>query len=257
MPKFAANLTMMFNEVAFLDRFAAAAKAGFTAVEFLFPYDHPPEVVAARLKENGLTQALFNLPPGNWQAGERGLASLSGRQGEFRASVDIALTYARSTDVRRLHVMAGLASRKDPVAVEAYRDALAFACDRAGQDGIDIVIEPINPRDMPGYFLDDFDFAADLIDALNKPNLKLQFDIYHRQIIHGDVLTGLQQLMPIIGHVQIASVPLRNEPGTGELDDLLVLRELDLLGYTGFVGCEYRPAGDTVAGLSWLDAFQK
>ncbi|NLS04039.1 TIM barrel protein [Rhizobium sp. P32RR-XVIII] len=257
MPKFAANLTMMFNEVAFLDRFAAAAKAGFTAVEFLFPYDHPPEVVAALLKENGLTPALFNLPPGNWQAGERGLASLSGRQGEFRASVDIALTYARSTGVRRLHVMAGRASRKDPAAVEAYRDAVAFACDRAGQDGIDIVIEPINPRDMPGYFLDDFDFAADLIDALNKPNLKLQFDIYHRQIIHGDVLTGLRQFMPIIGHVQIASVPPRNEPGTGELDDLRVLRELDLLGYTGFVGCEYRPAGDTVAGLGWLDAFQK
>jgi hydroxypyruvate isomerase len=257
MPKFAANLTMMFNEVAFLDRFAAAAKAGFTAVEFLFPYEHPPEVVGARLKENELTQALFNLPPGNWQAGERGLASLHDRQDEFRASVDIALTYARSTGARRLHLMGGLASRKDPAAVETYRDALTFACDRAGQEGIDIVIEPINPRDMPGYFLDDFDFAADLIDALNKPNLKLQFDIYHRQIIHGDVLTGLRKLMPIIGHVQVASVPLRNEPGTGELDDFRVLRELDRLGYTGFVGCEYRPAGDTVSGLGWLDAFQK
>ena len=256
MPQFAANLTMMFNEVAFLDRFAAAAKAGFTAVEFLFPYDHPPEVVGAQLKENGLTPALFNMPPGNWQAGERGLASLNGRQDEFRASVDTALRYARSTGVRRLHVMGGLASRKDPAAVETYRNALAFACDRAGQDGIDIVIEPINPRDMPGYFLSDFDFAADIVSALDKPNLKLQFDIYHRQIIHGDVLTGLRRLMPIIGHVQIASVPLRNEPGTGELDDFRILKELDVLGYQGFVGCEYRPAADTVAGLGWLTSFR-
>jgi hydroxypyruvate isomerase len=256
MPKFAANLTMMFNEVAFLDRFAAAAKAGFTAVEFLFPYDHPPEVIAAQLEENGLTPALFNLPPGNWQAGERGLASLSGRQSEFRASVDTALIYARSTGARRLHVMAGLASRKDAAAVKAYRDAVAFACDQAGQHGIDIVIEPINSRDMPGYFLDNFDVAADLIDALKRPNLKLQFDIYHRQIIHGDVLTGLRRLMPIIGHVQIASVPLRNEPGTGELDDFRVLRELDILGYKGFVGCEYRPAGETIDGLGWLDAVE-
>ncbi|WP_087000448.1 2-oxo-tetronate isomerase [Rhizobium sullae] len=256
MPQFAANLTMMFNEVAFLERFAAAAMVGFTAVEFLFPYDHAPEVIGERLRENGLTPALFNMPPGNWQAGERGLAALDGRQNEFRASVDVALRYARSTGVRRLHVMSGLGSRKDAAAVAIYRNSLTYACDRAGEDGIDIVIEPINPRDMPGYFLNDFDFAADTISALDKPNLKLQFDIYHRQIIHGDVLTALRRLMPIIGHVQIASVPLRNEPATGELDDFRLLRELDILGYKGFVGCEYRPAGNTVAGLGWIDAFR-
>jgi 2-dehydrotetronate isomerase len=257
MPQFAANLTMMFNEVAFLERFAAAAMVGFSAVEFLFPYDHPPEVIGERLRENGLTVALFNLPPGNWQAGERGLAALDGRQSDFRTSVDTALRYARSAGARTLHVMSGLASRRDPAAIAIYRDSLAFACDRAGECGIDIVIEPINPRDMPGYFLNNFDFATDIISALKRPNLKLQFDIYHRQIIHGDVLTGLRRLMPLIGHVQIASVPLRNEPATGELDDFRLLTELDVLGYKGFVGCEYRPAGKTVAGLSWLDAFAR
>jgi 2-dehydrotetronate isomerase len=256
MPTFAANLTMMFNEVDFLQRFSAAAEAGFKAVEFLFPYEHVPEIVGEHLRHNGLTQALFNLPPGNWQAGERGLAALDGRQAEFRASVDTALRYARATGVRRLHVMAGIAPRTDGRALQVYKDSIAHACDQVAGDEIDIVLEPINPRDMPGYFLNDFNFAADIISALDRPNLKLQFDIYHRQIIHGDVLTGLRQMMPVIGHVQIASVPLRNEPGTGELDDVRVLNELDTLGYQGFVGCEYRPAGSTVAGLGWLESFE-
>ena len=255
MPRFAANLTMMFNETGFLDRFAAAAAVGFKAVEFLFPYEFEPEVIQARLEAAGLTQALFNLPPGNWAAGERGLAALSGREAEFRQSVDTALRYAAATGVGRLHVMSGLADRSDAGARNTYRSSLAFACDKALEAGLDVLIEPINPRDMPGYFLNDFNFAADLIADLGRPNLKLQFDIYHRQIIHGDVIRGLQELMPIIGHVQIASVPSRHEPGTGELDDVRVLRELDALGYTGYVGCEYRPAGETVAGLGWLKAF--
>lgn len=257
MPRFAANLTMMFNELPFLDRFAAAAAAGFSAVEFLFPYDHPPEVISERLQANGLTLALFNLPPGDWQAGDRGLASLPARRGEFETSIETALSYARSTGAKRLHMMSGIAARTDPEAVAAYRDCLSLACDRAGENDIDIVIEPINPRDMPGYFLNDFNFAAEIIGTLNKPNLRLQFDIYHRQIIHGDMIMGLRQLMPLIGHVQIAAVPLRHEPGTGELDDFHVLRELDTLGYEGFVGCEYRPAGDTKSGLGWLDAFRE
>jgi hydroxypyruvate isomerase len=257
MPRFAANLTMMFNEVPFLDRFAAAAAAGFSAVEFLFPYDHPPEVITERLQANGLTLALFNLPPGDWQAGERGLASFPERRDEFKASIETALSYARSAGAKRLHMMSGIASRTDPAAIAAYRDSLSMACDRAGEHQIDIVIEPINPRDMPGYFLNDFNFAADIIGALNRPNLRLQFDIYHRQIIHGDMMTGLRQLMPIIGHVQIAAVPLRHEPGTGELDDFRVLRELDRFGYDDFVGCEYRPAGDTKSGLRWLSEFRE
>ena len=254
MPRFAANLTMMFNETDFLDRFAAAAAAGFKAVEFLFPYEFEPEVIRAQLEAAGLTQALFNLPPGDWAAGERGLAALAGREAEFRQSVDTALRYASATGVGRLHVMSGLADRSDARARNTYLSSLALACDRAAEAGLDVLIEPINPRDMPGYFLNDFNFAADLIADLGRPNLKLQFDIYHRQIMHGDVIRGLRELMPIIGHVQIASVPLRHEPGTGELDDVRVLRELDALGYTGYVGCEYRPAGETVAGLGWLKA---
>lgn len=255
MPRFAANLTMMFNEVEFLDRFSAAAKAGFSAVEYLFPYAFDASQIAESLHENGLTQALFNLPPGDWQAGERGLAALPDRQADFRASVRTALEYASATGVRRVHVMSGLADRADRAAEATYRGSLAYLCDLAGAAGLDVMIEPINSRDMPGYFLNDFNYAADLIADLGLPNLKLQFDIYHRQIIHGDVLTGLRLMMPIIGHVQVAAVPLRHEPGTGELNDHRILTTLDALGYTGFVGCEYRPAGDTVAGLGWLKGF--
>ncbi|WP_136645256.1 2-oxo-tetronate isomerase [Tabrizicola sp. YIM 78059] len=256
MPRFAANLTMMFNEHPFIERFAAAARVGFDAVEYLFPYDFDPYDIAGALQGNGLTQALFNLPPGNWADGDRGLAALADRKDEFRASVKIALTYARATGVKRLHAMSGLADRTDAAARAAYRDALVHLCEAAGAEGVDVMIEPINPRDMPGYFLNDFNMAADLIADLGLPNLRLQFDIYHRQIIHGDVLTGLCQLMPIIGHVQIAAVPLRHEPGTGELADAVILSELDRLGYAGFVGCEYRPAGDTVAGLGWMTALR-
>ncbi len=257
MPRFAANLTMMFGEHPFMDRFAAAARAGFDAVEYLFPYDFDPAAIAGALQDNGLTQALFNLPPGDWAGGDRGLAALADRREEFRASVRTALAYARATGVKRVHAMSGLADRTDGRAMAAYRDALAHLCDRAGAEGLEVMIEPINPRDMPGYFLNDFNMAADLIADLGLPNLRLQFDIYHRQIIHGDVLTGLRQLMPVIGHVQIAAVPLRHEPGTGELADAVILAELDRLGYAGFVGCEYRPAGDTVAGLGWMAAFRQ
>lgn len=253
MPRFAANLTMMFNEVGFMDRFSAAAKAGFDAVEYLFPYAFDAGQIAAALQRDGLTQALFNLPPGDWDGGERGLAALPDRQQDFRESVKIALSYAAVTGVGRVHMMSGLADRADRAAQKAYYESLEFLCDAAGVSGLDVLIEPINSRDMPGYFLNDFNYAADLIASIDLPNLKLQFDIYHRQIIHGDVLMGLRQMMPIIGHVQIAAVPLRNEPGTGELDDFRILREMDALGYAGFVGCEYRPAGDTVTGLNWLN----
>lgn len=252
MPHFAANLTMMFNEWDFLDRFKAAADAGFNAVEFLFPYDFSPELISKRLQQNNLKQALFNLPPGNWAAGERGIAALPDRADELRASVATALNYAAALNAPTLHVMSGIATRADDRAVAAYRDAIAFACEAAAPHNITIVIEPINARDMPGYFLNDFNFAAGLIIELNLPNLKLQYDIYHRQIIHGDVMKSLEKLMPIIGHIQIAAVPLRHEPLTGELDDARIFRHLDALGYDKFVGCEYRPAHGTVAGLKWM-----
>lgn len=253
MPKFAANLSMMFNEWDFLDRFAAAADTGFSAVEFLFPYAHAPDEVARRLQASGLTQALFNLPPGDWDKGERGMASVPGREAEFRASVETALPYAKATGVKRLHVMSGHGDRHDPRAVEAYKTALRHACAATAPLGIDVLIEPINGRDMPGYFLNDFEFAAELIASLGLPNLKLQYDIYHRQILHGDVMRSLEALLPVIGHVQTASVPGRHEPGSGELDDFAVFRHLDRIGYRGFVGCEYRPAAGTAPGLSWME----
>ncbi|MDR3374088.1 MAG: TIM barrel protein, partial [Ancalomicrobiaceae bacterium] len=187
MPHFAANLTMMFNEVPFLDRFARAAAAGFTAVEFLFPYEYPVEVIAERLARHTLAQALFNLPPGNWAAGERGLACRPDRRAEVLAGVERALPYAKASGVHRLHLMSGIGDRRDATQLVAYRDAVKAVAERLGEVGLDLVLEPINGRDMPGYFLNDFGFAADLIADLALPNLKLQFDIYHRQIMHGDV----------------------------------------------------------------------
>ena len=254
MPRFAANLSMMFTEHPFLDRFQAAADAGFEAVEYLFPYEFPADEVAGRLQKASLKQALFNMPPGNWNEGERGLAALLGRREEFQVSVATAIRYAQAIGSPLLHMMAGLTDPKDDTAGRVYRDALAYAADLTGEAGIGLVIEPINGRDVPGYFLNDFDTALDIVKSVDRPNVGLQFDIYHRQILHGDVVTGLRAMMPYIAHVQTASVPLRNEPGTGELNDALIFRELDALGYDGFVGCEYRPRARTEDGLGWMSA---
>jgi hydroxypyruvate isomerase len=250
MPRFAANLSWLFQEWSFLDRFAAAADAGFGAVEFLFPYDHDPDEIGRLLARHHLQQVLFNLPPGDFAGGERGIAALPQRRDEFRASVATALAYARATGVPRLHLMSGVAAGEGGMA--AYRDALRFACAAAATDGIDIVIEPINGRDIPGYLMNSFDLAAQLIGELSLPNLKLQFDIYHRQVIHGDVTRGLEALMPIIGHIQISSAPLRQEPCSGELDDRRILKTIEALNYQGHIGCEYRPANGTLAGLGWM-----
>ena len=251
MVKLAANLTMMFTEHDFLDRFAAAAKAGFSAVEFLFPYAYEPEQIAEQLERHGLELALFNLPPGDWDAGDRGMAALPARRAEFEQSVTTALRYAAILRPHRLHMMSGLADRANADAVAAYRSSLVHACQAAAAQGLSLVIEPINGRDMPGYFLNDFNWAAQTIAELDQPNLALQYDIYHRQIIHGDVIRSIDALLPIIGHIQLAAVPDRHEPGSGELDDARILGHLDTVGYEGFVGLEYRPAGDTLAGLVW------
>jgi hydroxypyruvate isomerase len=252
MPRFAANLSMMFNEVPFLDRFEAAAKAGFTAVEFLFPYEHPAKEVGARLHGNGLTQALFNLPPGDWAAGEKGFAALPDRFADLQASLRTALPYVEATGVKRLHLMAGIADRNDPMAMAAFRKSLKWAAEFLAPHGLDVVIEPINSRNVPGYFLNDFPFAQSVIRELKIPNLKLQFDIYHCQIIHGDVTMRLREAMPMIGHIQIASIPSRNEPDGEELNYPFLFGELDRLGYAGFVGCEYNPRGKTTDGLAWF-----
>jgi hydroxypyruvate isomerase len=256
MPRFAANLTWLFTEHDFPDRFDAAAQCGFDAVEVLFPYDHSAEAIAERLQRNRLTMALINVPPGNPAAGERGLAALAGRVSEFRDSITRAAHYAEATGAQRVHVMAGVAATDDQRAAATYRDNIAFAADYLGRRGIKAMIEPINRRDVPGYFLQDFDVAVRLIGELARPNLQLQFDIYHRQILHGDVTTALRRLMPLTGHIQIASVPGRNEPDGEELNYPFLFDELDRLGYDGFVGCEYRPRGGTRAGLGWFAPYR-
>ncbi|CAN7420027.1 hydroxypyruvate isomerase family protein [Pseudoduganella sp. LjRoot289] len=256
MPQFAANLTMMFNEVPFPERFAAAARAGFSAVEFLFPYDYPPQQVAGWLRENGLAVVLFNLPPGDWAVGERGLASLPGREAEFRAGVERGLAYALELGVPRVHMMAGLPpAGADPQQLHAiYLDNLRHAAGVFAEHGIDVLIEPINGRDMPGYFLQSQAQAHALREASGAPNVKVQMDFYHAQIVEGDLASTFKKYAGAIGHVQIASVPERHEPDDGEVNYPYLFRLLDELGYTGWVGCEYRPRGRTEDGLGWLAA---
>ncbi|MDR5739073.1 MULTISPECIES: 2-oxo-tetronate isomerase [unclassified Caballeronia] len=261
MPRFAANLTMMYPEHAFLDRFAAAAKDGFEAVEFLFPYDFPAAEIKTRLSDNGLAQALFNAPPGDWAAGERGIASLPGREDEFRASVDRALEYTAVLGNPKLHVMAGLIgpqqSRDEHRAV--YLKNLDYAAKAARGAGIGIVIEPINTRDIPGFFLNRQDEAQAICDEIGAPNLQVQFDIYHCQIVEGDVAVKLKRDMKRpnagIGHIQIAGVPDRNEPDIGEINYPYLFDLIDSLGYDGWIGCEYRPKAGTSDGLGWLKSY--
>ena len=254
MPRFAANLTMMYNEHAFLDRFAACARDGFRAVEYLFPYEHPAAEIRARLDGNGLVQALFNAPPGDWAAGERGLASLPGREDEFRRSVETALDYARTIGNDKLHVMAGLVDMDGDRARhhETYLRNLAWAAEAAHGDGIQILIEPINQRDMPGYFLSRQDDGQAICREVGAPNLRVQFDCYHCQIVEGDLAMKLKRDIAGIGHIQIAGVPERHEPDLGELNYPYLFALIDALGYEGWIGCEYRPKAATSDGLGWL-----
>ena len=256
MPRFAANLSMMFNEWAFLDRFKAAGDAGFEAVEFLFPYEHAPEKVGLALVGAEVEQALFNLPPGDWDKGERGVAALPGRESELREGIETALAYVHETGVKRLHMMAGHADPQDPAAQAAYRSSIAYAADRLGEFGIDLLLEPINGKDMPGYFLCDFEQAASYVREAGRPNVKLQFDMYHCQLIHGDVPARLKQLYPLIGHVQIARAAGRHEPDASGPDYPALFDALDAMGYRGFVGCEYRPEAGTLEGLGWFSPYK-
>jgi hydroxypyruvate isomerase len=257
MPRLAANLSMMFNEVPFLERFTAARKAGFEGVEFLFPYEYPAAELRSRMVGEGLTQVLFNMPPGDWANGERGLAALPGRQSEFKEGVKRALDYAATLECRRVHCMAGIvpAGVSQVTAAAVYAANLSWAAEQARPEGVKLMLEPINHRDMPGYFLNTEAQGAAFVEAIGKDRLGLQFDLYHVQITEGDITKRMEQFMPVIDHMQIADVPARNEPGTGEIGWEFVFRRIDELGYMGWVGCEYRPAGDTVAGLSWRQKF--
>jgi hydroxypyruvate isomerase len=257
-PRFAANLTLMFNEVPFLERFEAAGRAGFQAVEFLFPYDHPPEAVAGRLTAAGVKSALFNLPPGDWAKGERGIAALPGREAEFRASVQVALRYARALGTPTLHAMCGLLPEGADRAAHraAYVANLRHAAAALAAEGRTLVIEPINGRDMPGYFLQRQDDAHAIREEVGAPNLLVQMDLYHAQIVEGDLSVKLRRWAKHVGHVQIASVPDRHEPDHGEIHWPHLFALLDEVGYTGWIGCEYRPAAGTVEGLRWFDRYR-
>ena len=259
MPRFAANLSLMYTEHAFLDRFAAAAADGFRAVEYLFPYEHDAAALQRQLAAHGLEQVLFNAPPGDFAGGERGIASLPGRETEFRDGIARALDYAAALGCPRVHVMAGLVPADTRDAERASRRArylghLAHAAERAAPAGVDILIEPINPRDIPGYLLNRQDDAHAIVRQIGAPNLKVQMDLYHCQIVEGDVAMKLRRHLPTgrVGHIQIAGVPERHEPDRGELHHPYLFDVLDELGYDGWVGCEYRPKAGTSAGLGWL-----
>ncbi len=258
MPNFAANLTMMFNEVDFLDRFAAAEEAGFKGVEYLFPYPYEAEQLAGRLSRHGLAQVLHNLPAGDWAAGERGIAILPERVAEFRAGVDTAIGYATALGCPQLNCLAGVA----PEAAgqlrlhQTFVDNLKFAADRLGAAGIKLLIEPINTRDIPGFFLNKTAQAAAILDEVGSDNLYLQYDIYHMQIMEGDLAPTIESNLGRIAHIQLADTPGRHEPGTGEINYPFLFDTLDRIGYSGWIGCEYKPAAATVDGLCWFAPYR-
>jgi 2-dehydrotetronate isomerase len=253
MPRLAANLSWLFTELPFLDRFAAAAEAGFRAVEFLQPYEFPPAEIAARLERHGLEHVLFNLPAGDTSKGERGLAAVPGREAEFMRNVGRALDYAKATGCKRIHALAGNAVGGKAEAV--YIANLRAAADFLVPHGVSLLIEPLNIRDAPGYFLSTTGAALRVLDRVGRANVSLQLDLYHCQIMEGDLARHIRDLAGRFAHVQIAGVPERHEPDTGEVNYPYVLDLLDETGYSGWVGCEYRPKAGTLAGLGWARAW--
>lgn len=258
MPKFAANLTMLYTDRNFLDRFAAAAKDGFTGVEYLFPYAYETEALVERLERYRLVQVLHNLPAGDWEAGERGIAGLPDRVGEFQDGVAKAIDYATALQCRQVNCLVGKTpAGVAPDAVErTLVDNLSFAAAKLKDAGIRLLVEPINTRDIPGFHLTTTAQAERLLEAVGSDNLFIQHDVYHMQIMEGDLVPTIERLLPRIAHVQVADNPGRNEPGTGEINYPFVFAALDRIGYQGWVGCEYKPAGDTSRGLSWLQPYQ-
>jgi hydroxypyruvate isomerase len=260
MPRFAANLTFLFTEVPFLDRFAAAARAGFKAVEYMSPYEHPADEIAARLAENGLEQVLFNLPPGDWAGGERGIAVLPDRTEEFRAGVARALGYARTLNCPQVNCLVGIVpAGLDPArAEETLVSNLAYAAGALGAAGIRLLIEPINDVvDIPGFFLTRTRQALAIIDRVGSDNLRVQYDVYHMQVMEGDLARTIAANLKRIGHIQVADNPGRHEPGTGEINYPFLFDHIDRLGYDGWIGCEYRPVETTAAGLGWMPGTTK
>jgi hydroxypyruvate isomerase len=258
MPRFAANLTMLYNELDFLDRFEAAAQDGFEGVEYLFPYAWPKEELAQRLERFGLTQALHNLPAGDWAKGERGIACHPDRVDEFRAGVAKGIDYATTLHCRQLNCLAGIAPKDVPPAEvrRTFVENLRFAAGELAKAGIRLLAEPVNTRDIPGFYLNKSAQAMEIIEEVGSDNLWLQYDFYHTQIMEGDLTTTFRHLKDRIAHVQIADNPGRHEPGTGEIDYGFIFAMLDREGYAGWVGCEYKPAAATSAGLAWFAPYR-
>jgi 2-dehydrotetronate isomerase len=256
MPKFAANLSMMFTEVPFLDRFACAADAGFKAVEFMFPYEYAPEVVRNHARAAGVEIAMFNMPAGDWSKGDRGIGCIPGREEEFRKGVEKAIAYATYLGTPRLHAMAGIPPQgADPAACrKTLIGNLKYAAEKLVKLDIMLLLEAINTRDMPGFFVSMQKDSCSICEAVGAPNMKMQMDLYHMQVMEGDLATKLKLYAPQCGHVQLAGCPERNEPDTGEIRYEYLYRLLDELGYNGWIGCEYRPAGKTSEGLGWFQA---
>ena len=257
MPRFSANLSFLYADLAFIERFAAAARDGFRAVEYVEPYAFPAEEIAAALQANGLNQALFNLPPGNWSAGERGIACHADRVAEFEDGVATAIRYGKALSCSKINCLAGIApagsssEERDAVLVAN----LKFAAPRLADAGITLLLEPINLRDIPDFHVSTTHHAERLLDAVGSDNLLIQYDVYHTQVMQGDLVPTYARLRERIGHVQIADNPGRNEPGTGEINYDFVLSELDRLGYDGWIGCEYKPRASTSAGLGWMKPY--
>ena len=256
MPKFAANLTMLFNEVPFLDRFERAAKAGFKAVEFLFPYPFPAAEIKSRLQANGLQLVLHNLPAGNWDGGERGIACLPDRVGEFRDGVARAIEYGTALGAPQLNCLAGKAPAgvADASLRETFVGNLRYAAGELKKAGLKLLMEPINTYDIPGFYLNRTEQALALIDEVGSPNLRVQYDIYHAQRMEGDLGNTLGKQLARIGHIQLADNPGRGEPGTGEINYAWLFKHIDAIGYTGWIGCEYKPRATTIDGLGWRSA---
>lgn len=257
MPKFAANLTMLYNELEFLARFEAAAEAGFVGVEYLFPYPFPKQRLAEELERHRLEQVLHNLPAGDWAAGERGIAILPARTAEFREGVAQAIEYATALDCKRVNCLAGIqpSDLSFEQARETLIDNLKYAAAELEKTGIALLIEPINTRDIPGFYLTGTEQALSIIDAVGSPNLFLQYDIYHMQVMEGDLALTIQKHLAKIPHLQLADNPGRNEPGSGEINYPFLFRFLDAIGYEGWIGCEYKPKTTTTDGLGWLEPY--
>jgi hydroxypyruvate isomerase len=257
--KFSANLSMLFTELPFLERFRAAAEAGFKGVEYVGPYEYPAEQIAGLLREHGLTQVLFNLPAGDWAAGERGIACHPKRIGEFQRGVETAISYAKLLGNKQVNCLAGI--KPLDVASEAAHATfianLKFAAEKLKQSGILLIAEPINHYDMPGFFLNTSAQAIAIFDEVASDNLKLQYDIYHMQRMEGELANTIERLMPRIAHVQIAGNPGRTEPDRGEINYPFLFELIDRLGYDGWIGAEYLPVGETIDGLGWLHRMQK